>query len=294
MSTEYLEHLRRILETKLFTLAKTPVTVGTMVVAGGILLGAYLVSRIAQRGIERAFRARGVTDEGTIGVTTRLVHYLLGIVAIGAALQTIGIKLATLFAAGAVLALAVGFALQTMLQNFVSGVILMVERTIKPGDILEVNGVLLRVVRLGIRSTVARSREDEDLLIPNSTLVQSTVKNLTFRDRSYRLRVVVGVTYGSDMTQVRSVLEKVAADYERRLQTPEPVVLLRSFGTSSVDWELSVWTNDAWNERLIRSELQQAIWDAFKSEGIVIAFPQLDLHLDAPVVRALENRSHAA
>lgn len=294
MSPTFWEDVRHILNLKLFDLAGTPLTLATLVIVFGILLGTYILSRVLQRGIERAFRARGVTEEGTVGVTTRLVHYLLGIVAIAASMQTIGIKLATLFAAGAVLALAVGFALQTVLQNFVSGVILMVERTIKPGDILEVNGVLLRVVRLGIRSTVARSREDEDMLIPNSTLVQSTVKNLTFRDKIFRLRVAVGVTYGSDMSKVRAVLEKVGAEFERRLASPAPTVLLRAFGNSSVDWEVSIWTNDAWNERSLRSDLQEAIWFAFKAEGIVIAFPQLDLHLDPPVVRALENRSHAA
>jgi len=294
MDLTFLQHVRQVLNIKLFNLAGTPVSLATLVMVGGILLGAYVFSRLLQRGIERAFHSRGVTDEGTVGVTTRLVHYLLAVAAFGAALQTIGIKLATLFAAGAVLALAVGFALQTVLQSFVSGVILLAERTIKPGDVLEVNGAMIRVVKMGIRSTVARTRESEDLLIPNSILVQSTVKNLTFRDKVFRIRLRVGVTYGSDMTQVRAVLEKVGVGYERRIPDPAPLVLLRAFGNSSVDWELSVWTNDPWQEQLIRSEVQEAIWNAFQAADIVIAFPQLDVHLDAPVVGALAQRSKAA
>ncbi|MFH2005714.1 MAG: mechanosensitive ion channel domain-containing protein [bacterium] len=294
MDLTFLEQVRRILNTKLFILGTTTVTLATLVMVGVILLGGYVLSRVLQRAIERAFHARGVTDEGTVGVTTRLVHYLLAVVTIGASMQTIGIKLATLFAAGAVLALAIGFALQTMLQNFVAGVILMVERTIKPGDILEVQGVLIRVTRLGIRSTVARTRENEDLLIPNSTLVQSAVKNLTFRDKDIRLRIPVGVTYGSDMAKVRTVLEAVGHEYDKRIPEPGPLVLLRKFGSSSVDWELSVWTTDPWREQLLRSELQEAVWNAFKAAGITIAFPQLDVHLDPPVVQALQQRPRAA
>ena len=294
MNATFWLNVRQVLDTKLFNLAGTSVTLATLVFVGLILLSMYVLSRLVQRGIQRAFKARGITDEGTIGVTSRLAHYLLAIVAIGASLQTIGIQLSALFAAGAVLALAVGFAMQTILQNFASGLILLVERTIKPGDILEVNRTLIRVVKMGIRSTVARTRENEDLLIPNSTLVQSTVKSLTFRDKQYRIRVPVGVTYGSDMTAVREVLEAVGEAYENRIAGMQPVVLMKQFGSSSVDWELSVWTKDPWHEQVIRSGLHESVWHAFKQASITIAFPQLDVHLDPPVEEALRTRSRAA
>jgi small-conductance mechanosensitive channel len=184
--------------------------------------------------------------------------------------------------------------MQTVVQNFVSGVILLVERSIKPGDILEVQGTILKVVRLGIRSTVARTREDEDIILPNSTLVQASVKNLTFRDPSFRIRVGVGVTYGSDMKVVREVLERVARDFEHRHTEPEPVILLRKFGNSSVDWEVSIWIRTPWTEQAVRSALHEAVWFALKERGITIAFPQVDVHFDPPVTDAVTSLKPAA
>lgn len=289
-----LQTIREVLSYKLFNVAGTPVTTATVLTLVFILALGFWLSRIVQRGIARAFRKRGVTDEGTVGVTSRLAHYVIAVVVFGIALQTIGIKLSALFAAGALFAVAIGFAMQTVVQNFVSGVILLVERSIKPGDILEVQGTILKVVRLGIRSTVARTREDEDIILPNSTLVQAAVKNLTFRDHSFRIRVGVGVTYGSDMKLVREVLEQVARDFDGRHPEPEPVVLLRRFGSSSVDWEVSIWIRDPWAEQAARSALHEAVWFALKEHGIVIAFPQVDVHLDPPVTEAVSALKPAA
>jgi potassium-dependent mechanosensitive channel len=113
-----------------------------------------------------------------------------------------------LFAAGAVFAVGLGFAMQNIVQNFVSGVILMVERTIKPDDVLEVEGDIVRVQKMRIRATMVRTRNEEELIIPNSTLVQGAVKNYTLTDSRFLLGTVVGVTYGSDMQLVREVLTR--------------------------------------------------------------------------------------
>jgi small-conductance mechanosensitive channel len=184
---------------------------------------------------------------------------------------------------------ALGFAMQNIAQNFVSGVILLVERSIKPGDILRVEGRLVKVMRMGIRATVSRTLDDEEIIIPNSVLVQNSVTNYTLKDRLYRLRALVGVVYWSDMALVRETLERVAKEIPWREKGPEPRILLRQFGDSSVDFEVSVWISDPWRVQLRLSELHEAIWWALKEAGITIAFPQVDVHLDPPVMRSLEG-----
>jgi small-conductance mechanosensitive channel len=197
---------------------------------------------------------------------------------VAVALQTIGISLTTVFAAGAVVAVGIGFALQNILQNFVSGVILLAERSIKETDVLEVDGRTIQVEQVGVRATVARTRDDERIIIPNSLLVQSIVANYTLADSFYRVRTSVGVSYGSDMRRVREVLENAAARVADRAESKEPVILLREFADSSVSWEVSVWTSDPWRSPRLKSDLNESVWWALKDAGLTIAFPQLDVH----------------
>ena len=275
--------LRRILGFELFSIAGTPVSVWNVLMALGLLLGTFWVSRLVQRAVRLAMTRRGVADEGAVATSQRLIHYFVVIIGAGMALEMVGFDLTALFAAGAVVAVAFGFAMQNISQNFVSGVILLVERTITSQDILEVDGKIVRVSKMGIRATVARTRDEEELIVPNSVLVQSTVKNFTLEDESYRVRARVGVSYRSDVEKVRKTLLKAANELEGRSQRFDPVVYLLEFGDSSVLFEASVWIANPWHEQLARSNLHFAIWNALKREGITIAFPQLDLHLDAGV-----------
>jgi small-conductance mechanosensitive channel len=284
------------LDVRLFTLAGTPVTVATLVVFAIIVAATWLFSFLAGKALMRALKLRGVKDEGTIEVFRRLLHYAILATGLAIGLQTVGINLAALFAAGAFLAIGLGFAMQNIMQNFVSGVILLTERSIKPGDVLQIEGRFVRVQKLGIRATIARSLDEEEIIVPNSVIVQSTVTNYTLKDSLYRLRCTVGVTYGSDMNLVRDTLASTAQEVPWRVKDQQPVVLLMQFGSSSVDWEVSVWMDDPWRVRRARSELYQAIWWALKEAGITIAFPQLDVHFDPPVTESLGrlSRSDAA
>jgi small-conductance mechanosensitive channel len=284
-----LKSIQGILQFQLFAVSGTTITVMSVLIFAIVIVGFFWISFILQRGLRTFFRVRGVKQQATIGVGTRLLHYCVMLVGIGVGLNTVGINLSALFAAGAVFAVGIGFAMQNILQNFVSGVILLAERTIKPNDILEIDGRIIRVVELGARATVGRTLDEEDLIIPNSTLVQGTVKNYTLRDALYRLRVLVGVTYDSDMKQVRDTLEKTTRQISWQARQQQPVVLLNEFGSSSVDFEVSVWIEDPWRARALRSELRQSIWWALKEARITIAFPQLDVHFDPPVVASLES-----
>jgi small-conductance mechanosensitive channel len=276
-----------VLNRTLFTLSGREVTAVTLVVFVSVVALSFWVSSIVQRAVTRAYRFRGMTDSGMIGITNRLVHYLIIAIGLGVGLQTLGLDLGALFAAGAFFAVAIGFAMQNVAQNFVSGVILLAERTIKNGDVLEVEGHVVRVTRMGLRATVARTRDEEDIIIPNSILAQSSVTNYTLRDPIYRLKAMVGVTYDSDMGEVMRVLLEAAKGVEARDQGRSPAVLMTEFGDNSVNFEVHVWTHDPWAARTGASMLNQSIWWALKEAGITIAFPQMDVHFDPPVVESL-------
>jgi small-conductance mechanosensitive channel len=270
----------------LFEISGTTVTVATLLTFVIIVFGTFVAAGVLQRAVARAFSKKGQQDEGAAAVASRLVRYTILVGGLGIAVQSLGINLTALFAAGAVFAVAIGFAMQNISQNFVSGVILLLERAIKPGDVLEVEGRIVKVVDMGIRATIGRTVDEEDIIIPNSHLVASAVKNYTFKDSLYRLRTVVGVVYSSDMALVRRVLEKAAQELDWHTQEPPPRILLKEFGDSSVNFEVSLWIDDPWTMQQRRNELNEAVWWALKDAGITIAFPQVDVHFDSQVVES--------
>lgn len=265
----------------LMRLGGTDINVGTVLTLALALPAAWWVAVLVERAITAGLRRRAVSDEGSVRAISRLMHYLM--LALGGALafQIAGFNLGSIFAASAVFAVGIGFALQNLAQNFVSGVLLLVEQSIKPGDILEVDGRVVRVMQMRLRTTVARTRDEEDLIIPNATLVQGTVKNHTLADTLYRLRVTVGVSYKSDMRLVRSTLERVAREAPFRCAEKEVLVLLSEFGDSAVMWEVGLWTTEPWAAHRNGAALNEALWFAFLDAGIEIPFPQLDLHVAA-------------
>jgi small-conductance mechanosensitive channel len=276
------------------TIGGQEVNVLGVILLFAILVVTWIVSRLVRGGLRRVLDRRGVEDPGTVAVVNSILHYFVMAVGLLTGLSQVGINLSALFAAGAVFAVGVGFALQSLSENFVSGVILLIERSIKPGDILHVEGTVIRVQRMGIRTTIGRNRDDEEMIIPNAILASNIVKNYTLRDAILRLRAPVGVSYRSDLSQVRDVLEGMAERIDWRLKSHDPVVLLREFGSSSVEFEVSVWITDPWRAQRFHSDLLESIWAALKEHDITIAFPQLDLHFDDPVHEALERLPRAS
>ena len=286
--------LGQLLELHLFTIGSVEFTPGRLLLTALTVLLTFTFSRLIRRATTRAFNMRGVTDQGRIGVTNRLVHYTVLLLGFSMSLEAMGIHLSALFAAGAIFAVGLGFALQDIVQNFVSGVILLIERSIKPIDVIEFEGEVVRVEQMGIRATVVRTQNEEEIIVPNGTLVGSAVKNYTKGDRDYRIRASVGVHYKSDMAQVEQALIKAAKAMPGPAHIKTPVALLVNFGDNSVNWELSLWTQSPWSQLVTRSQLNMLIWNIFKEEGIELAFPQLDLHLDQAVLDALRGSSKGA
>lgn len=268
------------------------ITVGTALAALAIILVTLFVRRLLSQVVRRGFELRQVKDEGIINLISNLVGYAVLAIGFSTSLSTLGIDLGAVFAAGAVFAVGIGFALQGLAQNFVSGIILMLERSIKPGDVIEVDNQTLQVVHLGIRSTLASGRDGENVLIPNSTIVQNIVRNRSHLQQHYRVRASVGVAYSSDLDIVEAALARAADSVDQDIGPSQ--VLLLGFGSSSVDYEVAVWTADPWDERRFRGVLNRAIWDALVASEVVIAFPQMDVHFDRPLMDAISAKKSTA
>ena len=253
-----------------------------------VLLTIFLAKFIEKRVARALARGDDPQSESSARATARLLYYVLLIAGVATGINVLGVQLSALFAAGAIFAVGLGFGLQNLVQNFVSGVLLLGERVIKPGDILEVDGEMVQVEKMGLRSTVARTLDEEQVIVPNEQLVQSKVKNYTLSDTLYRLRVKVGVAYSSDLEHVFRILEKAARSVSTSRRDPR--ILLEGFGASSIDFEASIWIRDPWRKKQKASDLAFAIWKHFKEADIEIAFPQLDVHFDEELLETLQRR----
>lgn len=286
---DVMREISEFLATPLYTIGETQGTVGTALTVVLIILATWWFARLLSKTIMRAFERGGTVDKEAVRPYAKFARACVLLVGLGVAFNTLGFRLTAIFAAGGLFAVAIGFAMKNVAENFVSGLIMRLERSIKRGDILKVEGQVVTVKDVGIRFTLASNRDNEDLLIPNSILVQSMVINRTLRDPLFRLRAPVGVTYSSDMKLVKETLMAAASSITWRSPERDPVVIMRAFGSSSVDWEVSVWVEDPWSVGQYVSELNEAIWWSLKDAGVVIAFPQLDVHFDEPVVESLQD-----
>jgi small-conductance mechanosensitive channel len=242
-----------------------------------VLLMTYVGLRTLSRAIDRRFKT---SDPADLKGYKRVASYVAWTLGILIALHVAGLDLSSLFTTSGLFAVALGFALKNVAENYVAGLVIKGEESIKHDDVLDVDGQMVRVKSIGIRSTVVRTKDDSDFLIPNSLLIQGKIGNYTLRDSLNRVWTSVGVNYSSDLKKVREVLEGVCENFDGLSAQHAPVVLLTDFGDSSVNYQVFIWTEDPWNTRFIKSRLNEAVWWGLKEAGIEIAFPQLDVHFD--------------
>jgi small-conductance mechanosensitive channel len=266
------------LDVPLFFLGGSAVTLASLVSFVLFIIIALALSAGLQRAMGRVYRQRGV-DEGVQYALNRLLHY--GVLLVGGflALDNLGISVTALAGLGAILAIGLGFGLQNIAQNFVSGLILLLERPVKKGDLVEVGSTRGVIRSIHARATIVTTLDNVDIIVPNGDFIVEPVVNQTFGSRSLRIRVEVGVAYGSDTARVRSTLERVASEHPAVLPEPPPQVHFTDFGDSSLDFALLVWVDDPIRQARIASDLRFAIDAAFREQRIEIPFPQRDLHL---------------
>ena len=268
------------LDQTLFTFGETAVSARALIESTAIILLTALLSRITVKTVVRLFQRNNFKDTVDIQIYTRICNVFIWIPGILTALTFLGFNLTMAFATGGFFAVGMGFLLKSVISNYMCGVSLKIDRTIRPGDVVEFDGVLVKILETKFRTTRTLTRDDSVLMIPNVTLFHATINNLTQHDdKDYRIGIDVGVAYSSDMKQVRDVLEKTAAALDWRVQKTEPLIVLDGYGESSVIFKVYVWIDDPWWRLERKSQLHEAVWQGLQDAGIVIAFPQLDLHI---------------
>ena len=258
---------------------------GFVIVFGMFILSKY-VQWILRRQVLQAFQIA----EHTQFILLRFLHFSLIIVGVIISLSTIGVSFTSLAIIFGGLSIGIGFGLQNIASNVISGFILIFERPIKIGDLVEIMDVNIfgRVSSINLRSTVIVSLDEKEIIVPNSQLITESVHNLTRANNLYRLRIPVGVSYGSDVDLVKQVLLDAADEHLGVIKEPipsisnvtSPFVRFIAFGNSSLDFELLAWIPDSFQRFEVASDLHFIIWHKFKEHNITIAFPQLDVHFD--------------
>ena len=195
------------------------------------------------------------------------------------AVDSIGLSLSAVLAASTVLLVGIGFGLQNIAQNFVSGLIVLFEQPIRPGDFIKVGDAYGVVAAIGLRATRVVTRDQVTIIVPNSELVTTQVVNHSIPTPNLRIAVSVGVAYGTDTEIVRTTLLDVPKGHSQVLAEPHPEVRFEGFGDSSLDFSLLVWVSDPREDRRISSDLRFEIERRFRAAGIEIPFPQRDLHV---------------
>ena len=237
------------------------------------------VTRFLQRNLDTRLFSKSHADVGFRNSFRTLLGYVGLIVAIFAAVGVLGLDFSKLAIIAGALSVGIGFGLQSIVNNFVSGLILLFERPIKVGDWVVASSGEGIVKSISVRSTEIETFDRASVIVPNSELISSSVKNLTHKNKIGRVVVPVGIAYGSDAKKVRELLLKIAADNSVILSYPEPFVYFKKFGASSLDMELRVFIRDVSKSPIIRNDLRFEILDVFRKEKIEIPFPQHDLHL---------------
>jgi small-conductance mechanosensitive channel len=269
----------------LFHMGDTPFSLATMVQFVVIIVVVMLLARATRRALLKRVLPRTRLDDGLQYMISRIAGYAVLVLGLMVGLQTAGVNLSSLTVLAGAVGIGIGFGLQTIINNFVSGLILMGERSVQIGDRIEMGGINGDVLRIGARSTSVRTNDNIMVIVPNAELVSGRVVNWSHRgDQRLRFRVPVGVSYDNDPHQVEELLLEAASENKSVLKDPAPRAVLKEFGANSLNFELRVWTDEmTHNPTRFKSELNFAIWDKFKKHRIEIPFPQRDIHVKEPL-----------
>jgi len=254
-----------------------------------LLVAVFWFSSGTKRFLFNRLLAESGLDRSLQYAIAQVVSNIVLVVGIFFVLENAGIHLAALAVFAGAVGVGLGFGLQNIASNFISGLVILGERPITIGDRVEVAGIAGQVEHIRARSTVIRTNDNIMMIVPNTKFIDSPVTNWTYGDRRVRFRIPVSVAYGSDVNKVRDVLLAVAHENAHTLKEPAPAVFLHQFGDSSIDFKLMVWSSEMSDRpSRYRSDLNFAIADKFSETGIEFPFPQRDVHIRDGMLR-VEN-----
>ena len=273
-----MDRLKEFLQDELISIGDHHITVFQLVVVALVIVVTWAVSK----GVKKVMVDRGNFSElerGRRFSVFKLVQYVLWIVVFLLTLEGLGFQITLLLAGSAALLVGIGLGLQEVFKDFVSGIILLFDGTIRVSDVIEVDGVVGRVQEIRLRASELETRDGIVLIIPNSRFITGNVINWTHNRKLTRFTVVVGVAYGSDVEKVRDVLVQCAMEHDDVVKTPEPFVFFSDFADSQLTFKLQFYSRSVFKIEFVKSEMRFAIDKAFRANGITIPFPQRDVHI---------------
>ena len=273
-----MDRFQQVLHYPLVKLSDGALTLGRIFVALAVVGVSWVLAAFAARGFNRLLERRGV-ESGTLFAIRKIVRYTVVLIGILIAIGSTGFNLSAVFAASAVLLVGVGFGLQNIAQNFISGLIVLFEQPVRKGDFIKAADTYGVVDDIGLRATRVITRDHVTVIVPNSQLITNAVINHSTPTTQLRVRIRVCVAYNSDTVKVAQILAEVARSNQRVLSDPPPEVRFDNFAESSLEFSLLVWISNARDDLRVGSELRFAIAAAFRSAKIEMPFPQRDIHL---------------
>lgn len=256
------------------------VSVLDVLVLSGLSVFVVVAGRWLRRLLSRVIRGSTRLDLSQKALLHKLAD--IGVFVVGALvlIDALGLDLTALKLFSGAFGLAVGFGLQRTFGNLIAGLILLMDKSVKPGDVIVVGDTFGAINRIGIRAVSVLTRDGKEHLIPNELLMTEPVENWSYSSRNVRIRIPVGVSYASDLATAQRLMIEAASKPERVLADPAPRVWLKGFGDSSVDHEILVWISDPEDGvGNVQSEILNALWILFKENGVEIPFPQRDVHI---------------
>lgn len=263
----------------LITIANTHISLLDVFFAFIIFYLSIRYSQSIKELLEKRLQRFPAMDLGRINITSMIVRYLIIIIGIFIALSIVGIDLTTLKVLIGALGVGIGFGLQHMVNNLLSGFIILTDKSIVVNDLIEVDGLLGLVEAIGLRATIIRTFNNIEVIVPNSELVYNKVTNYTHSDNLIRIDIPIGISYSSDPNRVKEVLIKALSHLENRVEEPPIDVFFTNFGESSLDFTVLIWTDQPLKKKRMESEARFAIWKALNENDIEIPFPQRDIHI---------------
>ena len=298
-----LEILQISLITDVFPLGNQKYSVLDFFILIGLLVGLVTLTRMVSRVLKSKLLTATGLSRAVQDTTALIFNYTFIFLGTIVVLQVWGLDLSSLTVFASVLGVGVGLGLQGIAKEFVSGLVLIFERPIQVGDFVEVAGLMGTVERISVRSTEIRTLDQVSVILPNSRFLDSEVINWSHSSPISRLKIPVGVAYGSNLEIVRNLLIKVAKNHQDILSMPSPQVFFSEFGDSSLKFNLLVWISKPYKQFQIKSDLYFKIDSEFRAEGIEIPFPQRDVHFrssDVPsqnispeLINSLSNLSNS-
>lgn len=279
---------QKIWNFEFFSIGKNPVTVSKVVVAMLSLVLGIIIVKMVMGTFEKRVLPRTRLKPNVAASIQKILYYLGILLVVLFALHLVNIPLTAFAFVGGALAIGVGFGAQTLINNFISGFIIMAEQPIRIGDLIEIEGMFATIEDIGARCTRIRTGENIQILVPNSSFLEKNIVNWTLSDSIVRAGVTVGVVYGSPVREAASIMVTIAKEHEKVLPDPQPYIRFSDFGDNALILNIYFWINmNSLSDRLnIESDIRFQIDDRFREADIVIAFPQRDVHLDA--VKPLE------